>query len=113
MNEKFVDGFFKEYFDLGSRFKERFTQQFNRTDELNDANHKLTLEVKIFRDKIDELQTKVEKLEEKVEDKDYLANSYKEELEFKTEELEHEKWSYTELEKRSNAKSLEIRRLEN
>ena len=66
MNEQFVDGFFKEYFDLGSRLKERFTQQFDKTDELNDANHKLTLELKILKNKIDEYDNKVEKLEQKI-----------------------------------------------
>ena len=70
MNEQFVEGFFKEYFDLGSRFKERFTQQFNRTHELNDANNKLTLEVKILKEKIDELEDKELSLQLKIDHND-------------------------------------------
>ena len=94
MNEKFVDGFFKEYFDLGSRLKERFTQQFDRTDELSDANHKLNLQVKILKDKIDELEHKTKKLEMEVVEKNFEIDNLREQ-------------------KSSNVKSFEIRRLEN
>ena len=112
MNEQFVEGFFKEYFDLGSRFKERFTQQFNRTDELSDANHKLTLEVKILKDKIDDLEDKELNLQLKVDHKDYLIEDLKEEIKDKTEGLKESRRYQQELKKSSNVKSLEIRRLE-
>ena len=69
MGEQLVDGFLKAYFDLGSRLKERFTQQLTTNNNLTNVNRKLIDENQNLRDKIDELQKRMKDLRYKIQEK--------------------------------------------
>ena len=69
MGEQLVDGFLKDYFDLGSRLKERFTQQLTTNNNLTNVNRKLIDENQNLRDKIDELGKRIKDLRYKIQEK--------------------------------------------
>ena len=69
MSEQLVDGFLKDYFDLGSRLKERFTQQLTTNNNLTNVNRKLIDENQNLRDKIDELGKRIKDLRYKIQEK--------------------------------------------
>ena len=69
MGEQLVDGFLKDYVDLGSRLKERFTQQLTTNNNLTNVNRKLIDENQNLRDKIDELGKRIKDLRYKIQEK--------------------------------------------
>ena len=69
MGEQLVDGFLKDYFDLGSRLNERFRQQLTTNNNLTNVNRKLIDENQNLRDKIDELGKRIKDLRYKIQEK--------------------------------------------
>ena len=109
MNENFTAGFFKDFDDFGTRLKQRFTQQLDKTDDLKDANEKLALKVRLYKEKNQNLETEIKQRDEKLKQ----IESRLAEKTSQCEKLEKEKetWDVWEV-KDEELKKLNFRLLE-